>query len=309
MTKGPLVVVGSVNADLVMQVERIPKPGETLAASTLEFYPGGKGANQAAAAAKLGYATYFVGQIGDDANAVPLKDSLVRCGVNISHLKDLKGSTGTAIILLQTSGENSIIIVGGANQAQWQLSDATKQLLKTAGAILLQREIPESVNTEVAEIAASAGVPVILDAGGVEGPISPALLRNVSVLSPNETELARLTGLPTENMDQVKVAAEHVMAMGVKSVLVKLGADGCLLLPGSGEPVRQLAFKAAKVVDTTGAGDCFTASYGVAVLEGRGLVDALKFASAAAAICVQRKGAQPSLPSRDEVEALLREQS
>lgn len=250
----PIVVVGSVNADLVMPVDRLPKPGETLSASGIETIPGGKGANQAAAAARLGYPTYFVGQMGkDDPNAGLLRTALLGCGVKLDHVREVDGPCGTALILLQAGGENSIIIVGGANQATWQLGEATQQVIRSAGALLLQREIPESVNVQVAKLAKEAGVPVILDAGGVEGPIDPELLPCLSILSPNETELARLTGLPTDSVEQVAAAAEKLMAMGVGSVLVKLGADGSLLLPGPGQAaIRQSAIKAAQVVDTTG---------------------------------------------------------
>ncbi|GFR41527.1 hypothetical protein Agub_g2223 [Astrephomene gubernaculifera] len=303
----PLVVVGSVNADLVLPIERLPKPGETLAAASIETVPGGKGANQAAAAARAGYPTFFVGQFGkDDPNATLLRGALNGCGVDLTHAQDVAGPCGTALILLQSGGENSIIIVGGANQASWSLSEPVKQLLATAGAVLLQREIPEQVNIEVARLAHTAGVPVFLDAGGVEGPISPELLSYLAVLSPNETELARLTGMPTDSEDQVLAAAGKLLDAGVKAVLVKLGAEGSLLLPGRGEaPVRQRAFKAPEVVDTTGAGDCFTACYAVALLQGCPPAAALRFASAAACLCVQRRGAMPSLPAREEVELLL----
>ncbi|GLI68634.1 hypothetical protein VaNZ11_013004, partial [Volvox africanus] len=306
----PLVVIGSVNADLVLPIDRLPKPGETLAAASIETVPGGKGANQAAAAARTGYPTFFIGQFGkDDPNAALLRGALQGSGVDLSHAQDVDGPCGTALILLQSGGENSIIIVGGANQAAWNLSDSVKQLISIAGAVLLQREIPESVNIKVAHWAQAAGVPVFLDAGGVEGPIAPELLSCLSVLSPNETELSRLTGLPTDGEEQVRAAAEQLMAAGVKAVLVKLGSEGSLLLPGQGQPaLRQQAIKAQEVVDTTGAGDCFTATYAVAVLEGQAAPQALRFASAAASICVQRKGAMPSLPSRAEVEELLARQ-
>ncbi|GAX74133.1 hypothetical protein CEUSTIGMA_g1582.t1 [Chlamydomonas eustigma] len=304
-----LVVVGSANADLVFSVDRLPKPGETMAASHLEILPGGKGANQAAAASKLGYETYFVGQVGQDANATMLRESLAACGTDLTHLREVDGPSGTALILLQQSGENSIVIVGGANQSHWVLTDAVKDIIRSAGSVLLQREIPEDVNVQVAQIAKAAGVAVLLDAGGVEGPICPDLLACLSCLSPNETELNRMTGLPTDTIEQVHVAADSLMRLGVGSVLVKLGSDGSLLIPGAGQPIiRQHAIKAPIVMDTTGAGDCFTAAYCVALLEGKKGTDALLFASAAASICVRRKGAMPSLPSREEVDDLIKEQ-
>eukprot|EP00775_Hariotina_reticulata_P011051 gene11051-11206_t len=185
-----------------------------LAASTLILFSvltgcQPRGANTAAAAAKLGYPTYFVGHIGTDSNAGPLQEALATAGVNLDHLKAVQGPSGTAIILLQPKGENSIVIVGGANQtlAAWQLSDDTQQLISTAGAVLLQREIPEPVNIQVAKVAAAAGVPVLLDAGGVDAPVPDELLQHLSIISPNETELQRLTGMPTDTDAQLLAAA------------------------------------------------------------------------------------------------------
>ncbi|GBF91895.1 hypothetical protein Rsub_05000 [Raphidocelis subcapitata] len=306
----PLVVVGSVNADLVLAVDRVPAPGETLAAASLQTFPGGKGANQAAAAARLGYETFFIGATGTDANAPLLRAELEGCGVRLDHLAATEGPSGTAVILLQPSGENSIIIVGGANQdsRSWALPPAAEALLRTAGAVLLQREVPESVNTAVAEAARGAGVPVFLDAGGVDAPLGPRLLAAVTLLSPNETELERLTGLPTDSPGAVEAAARALIGSGVPQVLVKLGSEGSMLLTGpDAAPLRQPCVPAPRVVDTTGAGDCFTAAYAVATLEGQPPRRALLFASAAASLCVRRVGAMPSMPSRGEVDALLAE--
>ncbi|KAJ9527636.1 hypothetical protein QJQ45_025914, partial [Haematococcus lacustris] len=319
---GVLRQVGSVNADLVLPIERLPLPGETLAAASLETVPGGKasgnssfvphrrgwtqGANQAAAAAKLGYPTFFVGQVGCDANGVMLREALKSAGVDTTFLRQVPGSSGTALILLQQSGENSIIIVGGANQGGWELGPEAQAAIAGAGALLLQREVPEHVNIQAAQLAKTAGVPVYLDAGGVDAPLAPDLLACLTLLSPNETELARLTHLRTDTEEEIQAAAQKLQAQGVTSVLVKLGAQGSLLLPGAGQAaVRQPALPAPQVVDTTGAGDCFTAAYAVAALEGKPAAEALRFASAAGCICVQRSGAQPSLPSREEVDALL----
>lgn len=305
----PLVVVGSVNADIVLPIKELPKPGETIGAADLALYAGGKGANQAAAAAMLGYPTYFIGQVGDDANAKFLASSLSGCGVNLQHLREVEGPSGTAVIMLQEGGENSIIIVGGANQSSWDLSERSVELIQSAGAVLLQREIPEQVNVRVAKLAREAGVRVILDAGGVDMPLSDELLQLVSVLSPNETELSRLSGMSTRSDPEVRSAAAALQARGVDSVLVKLGAEGSLLVQGGeAADVRQGALPAERVVDTTGAGDCFTASFAVALLEGQPPAAALQFAAAAACLCVQRPGAMPSMPPRHEVDALLARQ-
>ncbi len=302
----PLVVLGSLNADLYVEVERLPQPGETLAGSGAAVRPGGKGANQAAAAARLGFSTRFAGHLGTDPFASALRDALRDTGADTTLLTEVPGPTGQAFILLQRGGENSIILVGGANQ-EWPdgLSPALDQAIRGAGALLLQREIPEAINLAATQAAVAAGVPVVLDAGGAEGPLPAALLAGLAVLSPNETELARLTGLPTATDQQVLIAARRLQAHGVGSVLVKLGARGCLLLQADGTVLRQAIFPVT-VVDTTGAGDCFTGAYLVAMLENQDPAARLRFACAAAALCVQGLGAMPSMPDRAAVERILK---
>lgn len=300
----PLLVLGSVNADLYVELERLPRPGETIPGRNAAVRPGGKGANQAAAAARLGAETWFVGQVGSDAYAATMSEALRGCGVNTELLVKVAGETGQAFILLQRGGENSIIIVGGANQAWSTPPAAALERLRGAGALLLQCEVPESVNYAAAQVAARAGVPVVLDCGGADAPLLPAMLPLVTVLSPNETELARLTGLPTGNEAEVLAAARAMQAQGVGTLLVKLGARGSLLVPQEGTPLRQDVFPVT-VVDTTGAGDCFTAAYAVAMAEGRDQVQRLRFAAAAAALCVGGLGAMPSMPTRARVEAML----
>ena len=246
-TKKQLVVVGSVNADLVVE-SRLPQPGETISATGGGFtLPGGKGANQAATAALLAQPTLFVGQTGRDAPAGLLREALGRCGVDLQHCAAVDAPTGQAIIVLQPGGENSIIIVGGANTAWTTPSEEALKAVAGAGMLLLQREVPESVSLAAAR-AARGSVPVILDAGGDETPIAEALLSMVTILSPNETELARLTGMPTGTEADILEAAAALQKRGVHTVLVKLGAQGSLLVPPPpAAPVRQLAFKAEKV--------------------------------------------------------------
>jgi len=243
-----LVVVGSVNADLVVE-SRLPQPGETISATGGGFtLPGGKGANQAATAALLAQPTLFVGQTGRDAPAGLLREALGRCGVDLQHCAAVDAPTGQAIIVLQPGGENSIIIVGGANVAWTTPSEEALNAVAGAGMLLLQREVPESVSLAAARAARAADVPVILDAGGDETPIAEALLSMVTILSPNETELARLTGMSTSTEADILEAAAALQTRGVHTVLVKLGAQGSLLVPPPpAAPVRQLAFKAEKV--------------------------------------------------------------
>lgn len=307
-TKPPLVVVGSANADIYVEIDRMPRVGETISAKTARHLAGGKGANQAVCGAKLAYPTYFVGQLGEDANGKLISEALEAGGVHIDYLSIVSDApTGHAVVMLQPDGQNSIIIVGGANMSCWPnvLSDESLEVVKNAAILLLQREIPDSVNIQAAKAAQSAGVPVILDAGGVDSPIPPELVAVVDILSPNESELARLTNMPTEDFEQIKQAVRQCHNMGVKQVLVKLGAKGSALFIEGEEPIRQPIISAPKVVDTTGAGDTFTAAFAVALADGKSRTECLEFAAAAASLCVQVKGAIPSMPERKSVLQLL----
>lgn len=228
-------------------------------------------------------------------------DALTNCGVDVLNVRGVESPTGTAIILLQPSGENSIIIVGGANQDWGEIDREIKESIGMAGALLLQREIPEEVNIELAKIANSSSVPVYLDAGGIDEPVSDDLISLVDVISPNETELARLTGLATDTDEGVKLAVEKLKTKGISKVLVKMGAKGSILFTPDYE-IYQAAVPAPEVVDTTGAGDCFTAAFVVSILEGHDERTALTFAATAASLCIRKIGALPSLPTRKEVE-------
>ncbi|CAA2979510.1 probable ribokinase [Olea europaea subsp. europaea] len=304
----PLVVVGSANADLYVEIDRLPKEGETISAKTGQILAGGKGANQAVCGAKLAYPTYFLGQVGDDANGKLITDALEGGGVCLDRLSRLDDvPTGHAVVMLQAGGQNSIIIVGGANMACWPqtLPEEDLEVIKNAGIVLLQREIPDSVNIQVAKVAGSALVPVILDAGGVDAPIPIELFSFVDIFSPNESELARLTNMPTETFAQIIQAVGKCHKMGVKQVLVKLGAKGAIFFTEEEEPIIQPVISAPKVIDTTGAGDTFTASFAVALVEGKSKQECLRFAAAAASLCVQVKGAIPSMPDRKSVLDLL----
>ena len=302
----PLLVLGSINADLYVEIDALPKPGETILGRDGAIRPGGKGANQAAAAAKVGYPTRFAGHLGNDAFAPALRAELRASGADDALLTTVAGPSGQAYILLQRGGENSIIVAPGANHVWANSLDAElSAAISQAGALLLQREIPEAINLQAAHLAQAAGVPVVLDAGGSDdGPLPATLLACLAVCSPNETELARLTGMPTADDAQVIAAARHLQAQGVGTVLVKLGARGCLLVRPDGSTLHQGVFP-VRVVDTTGAGDCFTATYTVAMLSGMNEADRLRFACAAAGICVQRKGAMPSMPTRAEIQTLM----
>lgn len=307
-----MVVVGSANADLFVE-SRLPLAGETLAATGGGVVlAGGKGANQAAAAALLGASCVLVCQTGSDVAGTLVRDALAGAGVRLEHAVTLPSTpTGQAVIILQPGGQNSIIIVGGANMAWERPSDAALEAVRAAKVLLLQREVPESVSLAAAEAAHAAGVPVVLDFGGDESPVSPRLLELCTVVSPNETELARVTRRPAEEEKAVEEAARNLLETvhggAGGGVLVKRGAEGSMWLEhGGAAPAWCPAASFDTVVDTTGAGDCFTSAWAVArYVDGRAPAAAASFAAAAAALCVQKPGALPSMPTRAEVDAAI----
>lgn len=249
-----------------------------------------------------------MGQVGQDAHGKLVTEALQSGGVHLDYLNTVSAApTGHAVVMLQSDGQNSIIIVGGANMCCWPdcMSDDYLEVVRSAGIVLLQREIPDFVNVQVAKAARTAGVPVILDAGGVDAPIPSELLNFVDILSPNESELARLTGMPTESFEQISRAVIKCHEMGVNKVLVKLGAKGSALFIEGEEPIKQPSISAPRVLDTTGAGDTFTAAFAVALVEGKSKTECLRFAAAAASLCVQVMGAIPSMPDRKLVLNLL----
>lgn len=304
-----ILVVGSINADTFLDVARMPKEGETILASDSVVLPGGKGANQAAGCGLLSDTqqtkVHFIGSFGNDGHVPLLRSTMTNHHVDISESNNSDKPSGQAFIMLMPSGQNSIIIVGGANRS-WPstLSSSQISLLHQSSCILLQREVPESVNLLVSQAAATANVPVMMDMGGEDSPISKQLLELLFVLSANETELSRVTNLPTDTEEQVVAACRVVQQMGVKNVLVTLGERGSLLCLENGTIVRQEAVKVDHVVDTTGAGDCFRAGFAVAFTEGRDWQSCLKFGSASSALKIQKKGAM-SVPLRSQTEECL----
>lgn len=226
----PIVVVGSANADIYLEIPRLPNPGETITASTGHTLAGGKGANQACCGGKLAHPTYFLGQVGVDGHGRLIEEALEEGDVMIDGMRKVDGvPTGHAVVMLMDGGENSIVVVGGANMQNWPESLGVDDIdvLRNAGIVLLQREIPDWVNIQVAETAKNAGVPVILDVGGRDEPIPNQLLKQIDILSPNETELARLTGMPTETPSEISQAVSVLHDMASPKLLL------LLLLPTS----------------------------------------------------------------------------
>lgn len=301
-----IVVIGSLNADLVQKVDRLPKPGETIAGGALETFSGGKGANQAVAAGRMGARTSMIGQVGDDSLSQILRESLQSAGVDHDPVGVARTSTGSAIILVFPDGENVIVIAPGANATVTpELAAERLQALVPGAFLLSQLEIPiESVERSLA-VAKARGAITILDPAPARE-LSGDLLRHVDYLTPNETESATLLGAPgldLEDGSAMERAAERILALGPQAAVLKLGARGCLIASAEGFH-RVPGFK-VDAVDTTAAGDVFNGAFATALAEGQAVPLAARFANAAAALSVTRPGAQNSVPSRQEVDRFL----
>jgi len=297
-----VVVVGSTNFDVVVKAARLPKEGESMLASNLKFFPGGKGANQAVGAARLGARTTFIGAVGKD----PLGDYLVRClkgsGIDTAWVKrHPTHTTGCAFITVYPNGNNSIVVDPGANYTlQPRDIERAKNLIARADALATVLEIPLEVVEAALRLARKAGKITVLDAGPPRG-CPPEILRLPDIVSPNETELEALSGEKVSGRDSARHAAEKLLELGVRTVVLKLGGDGSMLVTAKGST----HFPAHKVdvVDPTAAGDAFTAALTVQLGAGFAIEDAIRYANVAGALATTRLGAQPSLPTRKEVEA------
>ncbi len=300
-----ILVVGSSNTDMVVRVERVPRAGETVLGGSFLTAGGGKGANQAVAAAKAGGQVTFLGRVGRDVYGDEARARLRGYGIETKFVgRDEKEPSGVALILVAGNGENSIAVAAGANG---KLSAADVREAKAAfvgaGVMVAQLEVPLPAVREAVRLARAQGVRVSLNPAPARV-LPDALLRQVAVLTPNETEAELLTGIAVRNAATARRAAEALLARGVGAVIVTLGARGALLATRDG--ARLIAGFRMKAVDTTAAGDTFNGALAVAWAEGQSLEEAVRFANAAAAISVTRKGAQPSVPERAEILRVLR---
>lgn len=302
-----IVVAGSVNMDLVFRTPRMPQPGETLMGRSFMQSPGGKGANQAVAAARMGAQVAMVGRLGADALGAALRQALANDGIDTSQLRDTpEVATGTACILVDDDAGNCIVLTGGANQAVGTEDiDAAAALIRASSLLICQLEIPLHSVLRALAIARSAGRPVILNPAPVQ-PLPDAVLAGVDYLVVNETEASELSGIAVEGPDLIASAgsaAAALRARGASAVLVTLGAHGVYLSAhGLAEALPAVGVKA---VDTTAAGDTFVGAFAVGLLEGLDLRAAATRAQYAAAITVTRPGAQSAIPARAEVDAFM----
>jgi len=303
--KPDIVVIGSSNTDMIIRLARIPRPGETVLGGEFAMAAGGKGANQAVAAARAGGAVSFVARVGRDVFGDRAVAELRRDGISTVHIaRTGQQPSGVALIFVTAGGENSIAVASGAN-AGLSPADVRKaeKAMASAKAVLLSLEIPLNSVLAAAALAAKRGIPVFLNPAPAR-PLPDKLLRFVSVLTPNETEAEILTGIRIDDDAAAGRAADFLLARGVRdAVIITLGRRGAFVA-GPGFRRRLPGFK-VRAVDTTAAGDVFHGALAVALAEGGGLSSAVRFANAAAALSVTKPGAQPSIPRRDEIESFL----
>jgi len=299
-----IVVVGSSNTDMIIKVPRIPRPGETILGGTFSTAAGGKGANQAVAAARAGGDVTFIARVGDDMFGEQARRGFEADQIDVKYVKiDKTEPSGVALIFVDETGENSIAVASGANVSlsPEDVNEAA-EVIKQADILLMQLETPLETVRRAAEIAKQSGVKVILNPAPA-CPLDDALLATLTIITPNESEAELLTGIPVNDVPDAEKAAIALLDRGLEVVTVTLGSKGALL------KTRELTtivpgFK-VKAVDATAAGDVFNGSLAVAIAEGKSLEESVRFANAAAALSVTKLGAQPSAPKREEIERML----
>ncbi len=304
-TRPRIVVVGSINMDLVYQVARLPQPGETLTGNSFRQVHGGKGANQAVASARMNADVSMIGRIGDDAVGAELIAGLRDEAVDATHVKTSVGSSsGIAVIGVEDSGQNCITVIPGANGLVTSADIlAAESVIATADVLLLQLEIPVAAVITAIRIARQHDVLTILDPAPALKTF-PAELLCIDVVCPNESEASVITGLPVTNIEEAIDASRHLHSLGVRIAIITLGSHGCVVCDDSDNPQHVPSFPVT-AVDTTAAGDAFAGALGFCLAQGQPILDALRFASAAGALASTRHGAQPAMPRHNEVVALV----
>ena len=295
-----IVVVGSVNTDMVVKSERLPAPGETVTGGEFVMAAGGKGANQAVAAARLGAEVTLVAKVGQDMFGAQSVENFKRDGILTDFIPaDAGNHTGVALILVDAKGENLISVAPGANAAitPHEVQKAAERI-RSADVVLLQLEIPLETVEFTARLASEAGVTVVLDPAPA-APLGAELLGNVTYLTPNESEATRLTGIEVTDEPTARAAAEKLIAAGVDNVIVTMGTQGALV--ATGDRALLVPSHVVEAVDSTAAGDAFNGGLAFALAQGLALEDAVREAALVGALSVTRMGAQPSLPTANEL--------
>jgi ribokinase len=305
-----IVVVGSVNLDLVCTGKKIPAPGETVTGDRFQTFHGGKGANQAVAVGRLGHPVSMIARVGDDDFGKRLRQGLRDAGVNVRSVATAGGTaSGVALISVDRKGQNSITVIPGANGTLMpQDLESSLSQLRSAGIILTQLETPLETVEHLCELAQRFEVPLMLDPAPARK-LSRKVLRQVTYLTPNETEACALCGIPYRDLNQAaaRECAEELLGKGSANVVVKMGSRGAFVATRNGLRRMVPSFR-VKVVDSTAAGDAFNGGMAVALMRGLAIEDAVRFGAAVAGVSVTRAGAQPAMPSEEEVNELLRKQ-
>jgi len=299
-----IVVLGGINIDLVTIAPRFPEPGETVVGSRFLTYPGGKGANQAVATARMGAQVRMIGRVGGDAFGGQLLDSLRGNGVDVSGVAIDPGSaSGIAVINIDASAQNRIVQILGANHTCGEAeAQRTRSALADASVLMLQLEVPVEVSLAAAREAASMKKAIILDPGPAR-PLPTEFYSYCSYITPNETEAEALVGFPVVGVSSARRAAKELLDRGVGCAIIKMGSQGAYY--ATREASKYLPAFPVEAVDTVAAGDAFNGALAMALAEGRGLGEAMRWAMAAGALAVTRVGAQDSMPHRRDVEAFL----
>jgi ribokinase len=300
-----ITVIGSSNTDMIIKVPRLPKPGETVLGGKFSTSPGGKGANQAVAAARSGGNVTFVARVGDDIFGEQALKGFKEDGINTDFIiKDKDAPSGIAEIFVSEDGENSIAVALGAN-LNLSVYDviAAKEAILASDILLMQLEIPLKTVQYAAKLAFDNGVRVILNPAPGQ-PLPIEILKTISILTPNETEAAMLTGIKIEDEGAAEDAGRILMSKGVNKVIITIGKKGALILDSSGSELVG-GFK-VHAIDTTAAGDIFNGALAVALAEKKNIWEAVKFGNAAAALSVTKLGAQPSAPKRKNILEFLK---
>ena len=295
-----ILVVGSLNTDLVVRTPRFPQPGETISGEDLQVIPGGKGANQAVAAARLGASVSMLGRVGKDNFGDLLLNNLKSNQVDSQLVQRDEASTGTAIIVVDSNGQNSIVLSAGANG---KVTSADITAFLDHKLLLLQLEIPLETVLSAAQRAHENGLRVILNPAPAQQ-IPAALISLADFLIPNETELSLLTGLPVNDINSAEEAARKLLDKGAQNLIVTLGSKGALIITRA--QVTHVDAYSVDVVDTTAAGDAFIGGFATALLQERSLEESVRYGCACGALAATKFGAQPSLPTKEDVERLLK---
>ena len=299
-----VVVVGSLNMDLVTRASRLPRAGETLIGQTFTTVPGGKGANQAVASARLGADVSMIGCVGADAYGIQLRDALLVEGIDCRAVSTVEGSSGVALIVVDDTSQNAIVIDAGSNG---ELTPASLQafdtVLQAANVIVCQLEVPMATVGYALKRGRELGKTVILNPAPASAPLPAEWYASIDYLIPNESEAGALSGVTVDSLDSARLAATRLIQAGAGKVIITLGPQGVLF--SDGLVFEHLVAPKVKAVDTTAAGDTFVGGFAAALANGESEAEAIRFGQVAAALSVTRAGAQPSIPTLHDVQGFV----